>query len=148
MSGHATILLAEDEPNDAFFVQWGFEKAGCGHRISHVHDGQEALDYLNGLPPYCDRSQYPLPDLLILDLKMPRLGGFDVLEWLKSHPEHKSLPVVVFSSSDHERDVEKARLLGAREYRIKPNEIEKFVQLAQDLDRSLGKNQGVAAAAA
>lgn len=135
MSARSTILLVEDEPNDAFFIRWGFEKSGCTHKISHVHDGQEALDYLKGQEPFGNRSKFPKPDLLLLDLKMPRLTGFEVLEWLNDHPEFESLPVVVFSSSDHQKDVDRALDLGARAYRTKPNEIEKFVELARELCR-------------
>jgi CheY-like chemotaxis protein len=134
MSVIATILLAEDEPNDAFFVRWAFEKAGLAHHIAHVYDGQEALDYLSGAAPYADRHKYPAPDLLLLDLKMPRLNGFDVLAWLRAHPKLRTLPVVVFSSSDHEQDIEQARQLGADDYRMKPSDIERFVELARDLD--------------
>lgn len=134
MAEKATILLAEDEPNDAFFLKWAFEKAGLGHHISHVYDGQEALDYLTGAAPYTSRDDFPFPDLLLLDLKMPRLNGFDVLEWLQAHPKLSGVPVVVFTSSDHEADVKHAKSLGAREYCTKPNDIDKFVQLARDLD--------------
>jgi CheY-like chemotaxis protein len=146
MSAYSTILLAEDEPNDAFFIRWGFEKAGCSHTISHVHDGQEALDYLNGEEQFADRSQFPKPDLLLLDLKMPRLTGFDVLEWLKNRPEFSNLPVVVFSSSDHQSDMDRAISLGAKGYRIKPNEIEKFVSLAKDLTSEWLRQRPIAAA--
>jgi CheY-like chemotaxis protein len=136
MAAYSTILLAEDEPNDAFFVRWGFEKAGLGHGISHVHDGQEALDYLTGQQEFGDRSRFPMPDLILLDLKMPRLTGFDVLRWLRSQPEHKQLPVIIFSSSDHQNDIDKAKMLGANDYRIKPNEIDRFVEMARELDAS------------
>jgi CheY-like chemotaxis protein len=140
----ANILLAEDEPNDAFFVRWAFEKAGLPHHISHVYDGQEALDYLSGTAPFGDRHKYPTPDLLLLDLKMPRLNGFDVLTWLRAHPKLRKLPVVVFSSSDHEQDIEQARHLGADEYRMKPSDIERFVELAKDLDAKwLNPQRGV-----
>lgn len=131
----STILLAEDEANDAFFVRWAFEKAGLPHKIAHVYDGQEALDYLSGASQYSDRQRYPVPALLLLDLKMPRLGGFDVLEWLKTRPEFRHLPVVIFSSSDNENDVRHARDLGAKEYRVKPSDIAKFVELAHHLDK-------------
>ena len=147
MSAKATILLAEDEPNDAFFVKWAFEKAGFGHQISHVYDGQEALDYLSGEAPYADRAQFPIPDLLLLDLKMPKLNGFDVLKWLRGHPKLKQVPVVVFTSSDHEGDMEEAKSLGARDYWTKPNDIEKFVQLARDLHARWLQGQIQAAAA-
>lgn len=147
MPGKATILLAEDEPNDAFFLKWAFEKAGFVHQISHVFDGQEALDYLSGTEPYNDRSQFPLPDLLLLDLKMPRLNGFDVLEWLREHPKLSGVPVVVFTSSDHEADMQQAKALGAREYCTKPNDIDKFVQLARDLDARWLRQEGSAQAA-
>src|SRR6266567_605609 len=116
MSGIESILVAEDDPADAFFLQRAFAKAGVSISLHFVRDGQEVIDYLRGEPPFADRVVYPLPQLLLLDLKMPRLNGFDVLGWLKESPDLKRLPVVVFTSSRETADVNHAYDLGANSY--------------------------------
>lgn len=131
----ATILAAEDEETDAFILRMAFEKAGVKNPLTVMRDGQEAIDYLRGAPPYDDRTAHPLPALLTLDLKMPRRDGFDVLAWLRSRPDFKDLPAVVISSSSDQKDVEKARELGARDYFVKPHGIDDFVALARTLRR-------------
>jgi CheY-like chemotaxis protein len=130
----ALILLAEDEQTDAYFVQWACKKAGLPHKIIHVVDGQDAVDYLSGEGGYADRALHPFPDLLLLDLKMPRLTGFDVLDWLQHQAGIHDLPVVVLSSSDYPADIEQARKLGATEYKIKPGNPQLLVELLEELD--------------
>jgi len=98
-----------------------------------VHDGQEAVDYFGGKGRYADRSAHPLPALLVLDLKMPRMNGFDVLAWLAKEPDFKHIPVVVLSSSANELDVNKARQLGAREYFVKPHRLEELIKIAHQM---------------
>jgi len=132
MSGHATILVADDDQNDVFFLRRAFQKSGAAHAVIHVSDGQEAIDYLLGEANYRDRARFPIPALLLLDLKMPKVDGFDVLEWLKTRPEFESLPVVVLSSSSREDDVQRARTLGAADYRVKPADFDELLVLAQD----------------
>jgi CheY-like chemotaxis protein len=127
------VLAAEDEETDRFILKRAFQKAGIHHSLLFVCDGEEAIDYLNGTEPYHDRARYPLPSLLLLDLKMPRRTGFEVLAWLAAAPEFKSLPVVVLSSSSHESDTQKARQLGAREYIVKPHDLSQFVEMVRDL---------------
>ncbi len=131
MSGHATILVADDDQNDVFFLRRAFQKSGAAHAVIHVSDGQEAIDYLLGEANYRDRARFPIPALLVLDLKMPKVDGFDVLEWLKTRPEFESLPVVVLSSSSREDDVQRARTLGAADYRVKPADFDELLVLAQ-----------------
>jgi CheY-like chemotaxis protein len=130
----ALILLAEDEQTDAYFVQWACKKAGLPHKIIHVVDGQDAIDYLSGESIYADRTKHPFPNLLLLDLKMPRLTGFDVLDWLQHQPGIQDLPVVVLSSSDYPADIEQARKLGATEYKIKPGNPQLLVELLEEFD--------------
>ena len=84
-----------------------------------VRDGQEAINYLEGEAAYEDREQYPLPDLMLLDLKMPRLNGFDVLSWLRQQPGLKRLLVTVLTSSDHPNDINRAYDLGVNSYLVK-----------------------------
>ncbi len=130
----ATVLLAEDDPNDAFLVQRAFKKAQLPHHIVHVLDGQQAIDYLSGVLRYDSRVEHPLPDLLLLDLKMPRLTGFEVLQWLRDRSEFKGLRAVVLSSSEHEQDVAEARALGAVDYFRKPGDPADLLAIVRTLD--------------
>ncbi|HEX3801019.1 MAG TPA: response regulator [Verrucomicrobiae bacterium] len=110
------ILYAEDNPDDMLILKMAFKRAGFAHALHCVDDGQEAICWLRGDNRYADRKKYPLPDLLILDLKMPKKSGFDVLEWLKEKDELKHLPVVVLSSSDDARDLKRTAALGVTKY--------------------------------
>jgi CheY-like chemotaxis protein len=128
-----TVLIAEDDPNDVFFLRRAFEKAGVDCQLCDVSDGQKAVEYLRGSPPYNDRDLYPVPDLLILDLKMPMLDGFAVLEWLAARPDLAHVPAVVLSSSSSDEDRRRAARMGAREYHLKPSEVNRLTDLASSL---------------
>lgn len=128
------VLAAEDEESDALLLQLAAEKAGLAHPLVIVGDGQEVVEYLAGQPPYDDRSLHPLPALLLLDLKMPRMSGFDVLEWLAARAAFRDLPAVVFSSSSYESDVLKAKQLGALDYFVKPHSRADYVKILQHLN--------------
>ena len=127
------VLAAEDEESDAVLLQLAFARIGSPDDLVVVHDGQQVIDYLDGRGPYADRAMYPLPRLLLLDLKMPRLTGFDVLDWLQDKPEFRGLPVVVLSSSSYETDVQKATQLGAWEYHLKPHGMSDLAQLIRQV---------------
>jgi CheY-like chemotaxis protein len=127
------ILLAEDDPDDVLLMQIAAQKAGLPNPLFVVSDGQETVDYLGGKDLYSNRQSYPLPSLLLLDLKMPRLSGFDVLAWLQEHPEFNDLPIVVLSGSDLEKDIQKAKELGADDYRIKPAGTGSLVKMLHEL---------------
>lgn len=127
------VLAAEDEESDAVLLQLAFSRAGLSNLLVIVRDGQEAIDYLGRYLPFAGGDSDPLPSLLLLDLKMPRRTGFDVLTWLKDKPQFKDLPVVVLSSSSHESDIRRARELGAWDYHIKPHGLHQFVQLIKQL---------------
>jgi CheY-like chemotaxis protein len=114
------ILLVEDDENDILFVREATGLTGERHRIHAVHDGQEAVDYLQGKDGYADRGKFPFPDVIVTDLKMPRMDGFDLLTWLREHPECSLLPTLVLSSSQNREDVRKAYKLGANSYIVKP----------------------------
>lgn len=119
MSDKSTILVIEDDPNDLFFLKRAFAgvQAQCDMRA--VGDGAEAIDYLRGVDDYSDRTRYPLPALILMDLKMPRIDGFEFLAWLRREHELKIIPVVVFSSSNLADDVKRAYDLGANSYVVK-----------------------------
>ena len=127
------ILVAEDDANDVFLLRRAFQKAGVGCRIVDVRNGREAVNYLTGQPPYSDREQYPLPCLLLVDVKMPLMNGFELLEWLQTQPGFASLPAVVLSSSEQTADIVEAKKFGAREYLVKPTLITDLVKIVEDL---------------
>jgi len=135
MLNQRMILVAEDDPTDAFFLQRAFGKTGVPVGLKFVRDGQEAIDYLRGEPPFGDRSAHPLPQLLLLDLKMPRLNGFEVLHWLKSQPGLKRLLVIVFSSSAEAGDINRAYDLGANSYLVKPHATEHLLDLVNRVEK-------------
>jgi CheY-like chemotaxis protein len=131
MPAYVPILAAEDEHTDAVLLEMALRHAGVPNPLVLTHDGEAAVDYLRGAGLYGDRAAHPLPGLLLLDLKMPRMSGFDVLEWLSSRPELKYLPVVVLSSSSDARDLQKAKEMGAREYLVKPHDFHGLIQMVQ-----------------
>jgi CheY-like chemotaxis protein len=121
-----TILIVEDNSEEVILLQKAFEKAGLDITVHFVTNGEEAIDYLSGAERYHDRYSYPEPDLLIMDLKMPRKGGFEVLEWFRNLQEGALIPVVVLTSSNRETDVQRAYSLGANSYFIKPSDFDEF----------------------
>ncbi|HEX2973709.1 MAG TPA: response regulator [Tepidisphaeraceae bacterium] len=125
------ILQVEDEEADVFLLQHAFKRAGIQNPVSVVRDGQEAIDYLSGKGEFADRLKHPLPCLMLLDLKLPRIGGLEVLEWVRQQPNLAGLVVVVFSSSAMLSDIERAYALGASSYIQKPSSIENTNQVAQ-----------------
>jgi CheY-like chemotaxis protein len=133
MHDQSPILVAEDEETEIMILRMAAGKAGLARKFAFVKDGAEVLAYLQGQPPYADRSQHPLPALLLLDLKMPTLTGFDVLEWIATRPELNYLPVVVLSASSDDSDIKKATNLGARDYHIKPHRLPDLVGILKSI---------------
>lgn len=133
MSARSLILLVEDSRDDAFFLRRAFLKAGFSHPIVDVRNGQQAVNYLSGNALYADRSLYPLPKLVVVDLKMPLMDGFELLAWIQNRPELVGLPAIVISSSDIPIDRERAMKLGARDYFVKPNDPADLVKVVEDL---------------
>lgn len=129
----ATVLLAEDDPDDVLLTHLAFEKARLANPLQVVRDGEEAIAYLKGSGRFKDRARYPLPVLLLLDLNMPKVNGFQVLEWLQTHPMLSRMPVAVMTSSDHDPHVTRAYELGADSYLIKPPDAEALLALVQRL---------------
>lgn len=120
MGTRGTILLVEDDPNDQLMIESGLRDAGSHCHIHTSSDGAEAIAYLKGEGPYADRSLHPYPTFLITDLKMSRVDGLGLLEFLRSRPQFAIIPTVVFSASADPDDVLKAYLLGASSYHVKP----------------------------
>ncbi|GAA6620293.1 response regulator [Scytonema sp. NUACC26] len=124
----ATILLVEDEPADVFRVQRAVRKANLPISLEVVSDGEQAVLYLSGEAPYEDRSRYPLPVIMLLDLKLPRLSGFEVLDWLRESTV-KHLPVAVLTSSEEQIDIDRAYALGANSYLTKPIDFNALLEM-------------------
>jgi len=121
MKSDLTILLAEDSEDDVTLVRMALERAGITNPLHVCHDGEEVVAYLSAQGPYTDRQKYPFPRLLILDLKMPKMNGLDVLRWLRAHPACSVIPTLVLSSSELRSDVQEAYSLGANAFAAKPS---------------------------
>jgi CheY-like chemotaxis protein len=123
------ILLVEDEDHDVFFLRRALLKARPDLSLHVVTDGEQALDYLDGRKNYADRSMYPLPSLMFLDLKLPYFNGFQVLEHLRETPSLSGMTVFVLTSSSEERDRQRAMDLGAKAYLVKPPTPEMLLEV-------------------
>jgi CheY-like chemotaxis protein len=138
-NGVPTLLVAEDDENDFLVLGRALRTANFETDLRRVRDGAEVIGYLAGENGFADREMHPLPELILLDIKMPRKGGFDVLIWLRNHQHLKKLPAVVFSASDNPNDMQQARALGATAYLVKPSAYDgypKVVQALRDLWRA------------
>src|SRR5439155_15477323 len=125
-----TILLAEDDPNDVILFQRAMERASLSvDSLKVVRDGEKAISYLSGQGLYADRDLYPLPTLLLLDLKMPRKSGPEVLSWIRKQPQLRYLIVVFLTSSNSSDDVRLAYEAGANSYLVKPVEFTNLVEM-------------------
>jgi len=124
-------LLAEDDDNDVYFIQRAFEQLQIELRFRRVVDGEDAIEYLSGEGKYANREEFPLPRLLLLDLKMPRKNGFEVIEWVRNQPKLRKLPVVVLTSSRADPDIDRAYELGANTYFVKPVKFDNLVEFVQ-----------------
>ena len=127
------VLYAEDEENDAFLMQRAFLKACVSNPLQIVSDGDAAIQYLSGTGEFSDRTKYPPPCLLLLDLNMPRQSGLEVLKWVRSQPSLQSMPIVILTSSSQDRDIGSAYSLGANGYLVKPPSSEKLIDLVTGL---------------
>jgi len=125
------VLVAEDDPSDVYLLKRAFAAADVPATLHVVRDGQEAIDYLEGQDGYADRNAHPLPDLMLLDLKMPRMNGFDVLNWLRQKPGLKRLLVTVLTSSSESVDINRAYDLGANSYLVKPHGTNDLAELVR-----------------
>jgi CheY-like chemotaxis protein len=127
------ILLAEDSETDVLLTRRAFAKANLLNPLHVVSDGEEAIAYLAGEGRYANRAEYPLPELLLLDLKMPKKNGLEVLQWVRDQPGLRGLRIVVLTTSDLAQDVNSAYLLGANSFLVKPVQFEHFVRISEAL---------------
>ena len=124
MSETPTILIVEDNATDVMLIRRAFAKLNIANALQVVGDGDRAVAYLSGYDEYADRARFPLPALALLDLKLPRRSGLEVLEWLRAQDRLKRLPVVMLTSSRQLQDVNRAYDLGANSYLVKPVEFD------------------------
>jgi CheY-like chemotaxis protein len=128
-NGNFKILLVDDSKDDAFFVEKALNESGMGQSLNIVESAEEAILYLTGTGRYSERSAFPFPTVILSDLKMPRMSGFELLRWVRQHPECGVIPTILFSSSAIEADVVEAYRLGANAYMVKPTVLEEFIDL-------------------
>jgi CheY-like chemotaxis protein len=130
MSDHAVILLVEDQEDDILLVLKAFKRVGVINPIHVVRDGAEAVEYLSGEGPFANREEHPLPELILLDLKLPRMDGFQVLQWLRQQPDFGNIPVIVLTSSEQVWEINTAYSLGANSFLTKPGDFKDYESLA------------------
>jgi len=135
MSETAVILVVEDREDDILLICKAFEKTSLPNPVKIVPDGEEAIAYLSGEGKYSNRDEYPLPALVLLDLKLPRMDGFEVLTWIRKQEGIRGLPVVVLTSSSQLRDVNRAYELGANSFFVKEFDFQSSVELTKLLQR-------------
>jgi DNA-binding response OmpR family regulator len=126
------VLLVEDDPTDYRLIQRAFSKLSDGFEMFRLTNGDDVIDYLAGDGPYANRSAYPIPAIVLLDLKLPRRSGFEVLQWLRRQVTGlKRLPVIILTSSRHSADINRAYDLGANSYLVKPDTGAQLDELAE-----------------
>ena len=130
-----TILLVEDEENDVFFLTHAFKDAGILNPVQVAQDGRDAMDYLSGKGAYADRERFPLPCLTLLDLKLPRVMGLEVLKWMREQADLKGRIVIILTSSRLRPDIEKAYQLGANAYLVKPSSPVELGEIATGIKK-------------
>ncbi|PWU10767.1 MAG: two-component system response regulator [Verrucomicrobia bacterium] len=131
MSEQAVFLLVEDDENDIVLIRRSFIKANVLNPVYVVRSGEEAIEYLSGDGKYANRHEYPLPGLILLDLRLGKMDGLDVLRWVRKQTGLSNLRVVILTASDDMRDVNAAYQAGANSFLIKPLDFERFVEVSQ-----------------
>lgn len=133
MSNTGTILHVEDSDADVFLLQYAFKRVAITNPVQVVTDGQQAIDYLFGAGRFADRELYPIPLLVLLDLQLPYKTGLEVLEWVQGEPSLKWLIVIILSSSIYKDDVQRAYMLGANAFLVKPSNPDVLASMCQSL---------------
>jgi len=128
-NGPPTLLIVEDNEDDIFFMERIFKQMGARCDLRFVRDGAEAVEYLSGKGQFEDRVKNPLPTIILMDLKMPRMNGFEVLEWMQKQPEIKLIPTIVVTSSTMQEDVTRAYRSGANAVMNKPVDKDSLLQM-------------------
>lgn len=128
-----SVLYVEDEDTDVLLLQHVFKREAIPNPLHTVKDGKAAMDYLAGRGPFADRTQHPLPGLVLLDLNLPYWSGFEVLTWLRQQESLRRLPVIIFSSSSRPDDIARAYDAGANGYMVKPSSLQEFSVVAKAL---------------
>ena len=129
IKGTETVLLAEDSDDDVFFMRRAWKSAEVTNPLQVVRDGQQAIDYIAGTGPYADRVRFPIPPVIILDLKLPLKSGHEVLQWIRSNPACKNSIVIFMTSSKEHSDVKKAYDYGLNAYLVKPSPGHELVEM-------------------
>jgi len=127
------ILLAEDRQDDVLLIKKAFAQLSIVNPLHVVRDGEELIFYLEGIGRYSNRGEFPLPDLLLLDLKMPKVDGFEALQWIRNHPSLKRLRVIVLTASEDIHHANKAYRMGANSFLVKPLEFENLTALTRTM---------------
>jgi CheY-like chemotaxis protein len=140
MSNPNLILLAEDEDNDAFFITRTFQKASVLNPIVRVRDGEEALAYLHGNGPFDDRGKHPLPFMVLLDMRMPKVSGLEVIAQVRQQPHLGHISLVVLTFTKDSPDLDQAMKAGANGWLLKPVTLEGIVEMLSQV--RLGLNIG------
>src|SRR5262245_53521560 len=126
------ILLVEDDKNDRLFFSVAIRRIGTRASFHSVEDGQQAIDFLEGKGQFADRKEYPLPDIIVLDLRMPNVNGFEFLAW-RSTSHFSSLPVIVLEGGLDKEEQQRARAMGAIRTFSKPGDLESLVQIVKEI---------------
>jgi CheY-like chemotaxis protein len=137
----STIFLVEDDENDAFLFQNALKNAGIAGSFTHIPEGEEAINYLTAVGNYVDRLKHPFPSVLITDLKMPKISGFELLAWIQNEIQPRSFPVIVLSASNVPADKPKALALGAVAYWAKPSAMTDLTKLLLGLTRIMADHK-------
>jgi CheY-like chemotaxis protein len=124
------ILVVEEREDDILLLQRAFQKVPITNPVHYARTGEEAIAYLSGDAHFSNRAEYPLPALVILELKLPGMDGFQVLSWIRQHYEFRTLPVVVLTASTQIRDINRAYLLGANSFFLKEIDLQQTVVLS------------------
>lgn len=133
VSFQPVFLLVEDNPDHVLLLQRAFIRARLLNPLQVVTSGEQAIEYLSGTGRFSNRAEFPLPSLVLLDLKMPGIDGFDVLRWIRQQPTIANLRVVVLTTSEETRDIDMAYKCGANSFLVKPSDFDRFVEITQAL---------------